>query len=151
MSIGYYFGWQKSETGRYAPFISLLILAVTIYVTVLFKRERDLGGVISFKDAFVAGVSSSFVIGMMVGLFLLLYSQYINPGLLDEMIATAEDYYKTQPDVTQEQVDKAKESVKAMYSPFGQLTYGIGTTMLVGGLISLVCAAIMKKSGSNSQ
>jgi hypothetical protein len=150
MSLGYYLGWEKSEMGAYAPFVSLIVLTVTIYITVLFKREKDLSGAITFKEAFVAGVSASFVIGLMVGSFLLLYSQYINPGLVNEMMKEAEDYYKGRPDVTQEQIDQAKDSVKAMYSPFGQLTYGIGTTMLVGALISLVCAAIMKKSGNSS-
>lgn len=151
MSLGYYLGWQKSEMGRYAPFVSLIILAVAVYLTVLFKRDKDSDGAIGFKEGFVAGISVSFVVGMMVGLYLLMYSQYINPNLVNEMMKEAEDFYKSQPDVSQEQIDRAKDSVKAMYSPFGQLTYGIGTTMLVGALISLVCAAIMRKSVSNSQ
>ena len=69
MSIGYYFGWDKTETGKYAPYASLLILAVAIYFTVLFKREKDLGGGITFKEAFIAGISVSFVMGAMVGIF----------------------------------------------------------------------------------
>ena len=151
MSLGYYFGWEKSDMGKYAPFVSLIILAVAVYLTVLFKRDKDSDGAIGFKEGFVAGISVSFVVGMMVGLYLLIYSQYINPNLVNEMMKEAEDFYKSQPDVSQEQIDRAKDSVKAMYSPFGQLTYGIGTTMLVGALISLVCAAIMRKSVSNSQ
>lgn len=151
MSLGYYLGWEKSEMGKYAPVASLIILAVSVYLTVLFKRDKDLGGVIRFKEAFVAGISAGFVVGLMVGLFLLVYSQYINPNLVNEMMKEAEDYYKSQPNVTQEQIDRAKDSVKAMFSPFGQLTYGIGTTMLVGALISLVCAAIMRKSGGSQQ
>jgi len=145
MSVGYFLGWDKSEMGKYAPYLSLIILAVTIYITILFKRDKDLGGAINFKEAFTAGMAVSFVMGAMVGLFLLIYSQYINPDLVNQMISDTKDYYKTQPSVSQEQIDKAVEGVKAMYSPFGQLTYGIGTTMLVGVLITLICAAIMRK------
>ena len=145
MSLGYYLGWEKSEMGKYAPYLSLIILAITIYITVLFKRDRDLGGAINFKEAFMAGLSVSFVMGAMVGLFLLIYSQYINPDLVNQMITETKDYYKTQQNVSQEQIDNAVEGVKAMYSPFGQLTYGIGTTMLTGALITLICAAIMRR------
>lgn len=145
MSLGYYLGWDKSEIGKYAPYVSLLILAIGIYFTILFKRDKDLGGAITFKEAFMAGSAASFVIGAMVGLFLLIYSQYINPDLVNQMAKETGDYYKTQPNVTQEQIDKAVDGVKAMYSPFGQLTYGIGTTMLTGVLITLICAAVMRK------
>lgn len=137
--------------GRYAPFVSLIILAVAVYLTVLFKRDKDLGGAIGFKEAFVAGISASFVVGMMVGVYLLIYSQYINPNLVNEMMKEAEDFYKSQPDVSQEQIDRAKDSVKAMYSPFGQLTYGIGTTMLTGALITLVCAFIMQRTKTKAE
>jgi hypothetical protein len=145
MALGYALAWDGTAMATYAPYFSLLILALTIYVTVLFKRDRDKGGVISFKEALFAGMSVSFVIGLLVGALLMVYVQYINPGYVNTVVQQATDYYKSEK-IPQEQIDKGIASVRAMYSPFGQFTYGIGTTMLTGLLISLVVAFIMKRS-----
>ena len=138
-------GWDRSEMGKYAPILSMIILIAAIYLSILFKRDKDLGGVISFKDAFITGLSASFVIGLMVGSYLLVYTQYIHPDFVNQMVKETEDYYKTQPGATKSQIDNAVNGIRAMYSPFGQFTYGIGTTMLTGVLITLICAAIMRR------
>ena len=145
MTTGTLLGWDRNEMGKYAPVLSLIILIAAIYISILFKRDKDLGGVISFKDAFITGLSASFVIGLMVGAYLFVYTQYINPDFVNEMVKETEEYYKTQPGTTKIQIDNAVSGVRAMYSPFGQLTYGIGTTMLTGVLITLICAAIMRR------
>jgi len=145
MAFGYWMGWDKTEMGTYAPFLSMFILIVAIYISILFKRDKDLGGAITFGNAFITGVSVSFVIGLMVGAFLVIYVEYINPDIVNEVAKQAEDYYKTQKGVTQDEINNAVNGAKALYSPFGQFTYGIGTTMLTGGLISLLCAAVMKR------
>jgi hypothetical protein len=144
MAAGYAFHWERSPIGMYAPYLSLLILLVTIYLSVLFKRERDNEGIITLKEAFIAGMTVSFVIGVMVGAFLLVYVQFINPGFAGEMIRNAEVYYKSEH-ASQEQIDKGVEGMRAMYSPFGQFTYGIGTTMLTGLLISAVIGLVMQR------
>ncbi|HZX74412.1 MAG TPA: DUF4199 domain-containing protein, partial [Cyclobacteriaceae bacterium] len=128
----------------YAPYLSLIILFVTIYITILYKRDRDQNGVITFKQGLMVGLGVSFMVGLLVGAFLMIYVKYINPDYVNIMIKDASDFYKTQ-NATQEQLDKGIESVKAMYSPFGQFTYGIGTTMITGLLISAVIGAIMQR------
>jgi hypothetical protein len=92
----------------------------------------------------MVGLGVSFMVGLLVGAFLMIYVKYINPDYVNIMIKDASDFYKTQ-NATQEQLDKGIESVKAMYSPFGQFTYGIGTTMITGLLISAVIGAIMQR------
>lgn len=144
MTLGYALHWDQSEAGRYAPYLSLFILMVAIYLTILLKRDRDKGGIISFKESVVSGMVVSFVIGIMVGAYLFVYVKYVNPGFVNDMIKTATDYYKTE-NASQEQIDKGIEGVRAMYSPFGQFTYGIGTSMMTGLLIAVVMGAIMQR------
>ena len=144
MTLGYLLGWEQSTMGKYAPYLSLMILALAIYITILFKRDRDKNGLLSFKEAFIAGMAVSFVVGLMVGGYLMLYVQAIHPGYADEMVKSAKEYYESQK-FSQEQIDKGIESTKAMYSPFGQFTYGIGTTMLVGVFISVIVGALMQR------
>lgn len=144
MTAGYLMHWETSDAGKYAPYLSLFILAAAIYVAILFKRDRDRGGFITFKESFTAGMTVSFVIGLMVGAYLFVYVKYVNTDYLNEMIGSAREYYQSQK-ASQEQIDKGIEGVKAMYSPFGQFTYGIGTTMITGLLISLVMALVMQR------
>ncbi len=136
--------WDDAEIGKYTPYLSLLILLVAIYISILFKRDRDQAGILSFKEAFITGLSVSFIVGIMVGSLLMVYVKYVNPEYIEKMIVTISDYYKKQ-NATQQQLDKGIEGVRAMYSPFGQFTYGIGTTMLIGLLISALAGWIMQR------
>lgn len=144
MTLGYVLHWEQSEMGRYAPFLSLFILMLAIYLVILVKRDIDHGGTITFKEAVTAGMIVSFVVGIMVGLYLMVYVKYVNPGYVEGVIASALEYYK-QENASQEQIDKGVEGIRAMHTPFGQFTYGIGTTMMTGLLIALVMAWIMQR------
>lgn len=145
MSLGYYMQWESASMGKYAPYLSLFVLAVAIYLAILLKRDRDKGGVITFREAVTAGLVVSFVVGLMVGAYLMVYVKYVNTDYVNEMITAATEYYKTEK-ASQEQIDKGIAGVKAMYSPFGQFTYGVGTTMMTGLLIALLMSLIMQRS-----
>lgn len=145
MSLGYYMQWESVNMGKYAPYLSLFVLAVAIYLAILLKRDRDKGGVITFREAVTAGMVVSFVVGLMVGSYLIVYVKYVNTDYVSEMITAATEYYKTEK-ASQEQMDKGIAGVKAMYSPFGQFTYGVGTTMMTGLLIALLMSLIMQRS-----
>jgi Protein of unknown function (DUF4199) len=144
MILIYAFHWQQDILNNYADYVTFLILAIGIYILVFHKREKENGGVISFKQAFQGGMSVSFVAALLIGAFLMLYVESINPNYVNDAIKQATDYYKSQS-LTQQQIDNNLQGIKAWYSPFGQFTYGIGTTMLAGLLISLVVAAVMKR------
>jgi len=145
MVLIYAFHWQQEILNNYADYVTFLILAIGIYLLVLHKREKDNSGVLTFKQAFQEGMSVSFVVALLIGAFLMLYVELINPNYVNEVTKQAADYYKSQS-LTQQQIDNNVQGIKAWYSPFGQFTYGIGTTMLAGLLISLVVAAVMKRS-----
>lgn len=148
MSLGYFLHWESTVMGQYAPYLSLFILAVAIYAAILYKRDRDKGGIITFREAATTGMVVSFIIGLMVGSYLLVYVKYVNTDYVNQMIASATEYYKNGK-ASQEQVDKGIAGVRAMYSPFGQFTYGVGTTMMTGLLIALLMSLIMQRKEKN--
>src|SRR5450432_1843560 len=137
MTLIYVFHWEQNVLNDYAYYITFLLLAIGIYFLVLYKRDRDAGGVISLKQAFQGGMSVSFVAALLIGAFLMLYTQSINPNYVNEVIKEASDFDKSQ-NLSQQEIDNNVQGVKAMYSGFGQFTYGIGTTLLAGLLITLV-------------
>ncbi len=138
---------MKQETaglGLLDPYVCIIIPAVFIYITILHKRDKDLNGSLSIKEGFLAGIVTAFMAGLMIGAFKMIYVKYINPGIIEEVVKQAQSFYRTAGG-TAEQMKNAEDSARAMYSPFGQFTYGIGITLLLGGLISLLCSAIMHR------
>ena len=141
MTAGYALGWDQNE---WSAFINIIILGVAIYITILHKRDRDRDGLISVKDSFIAGMSVSFMTGILVGAYLVIYSTWVNPDFVNQSVQQAKDYYQAEH-ATQAQIDQAVEGIRAKYSVFGQITFGIGASMIPGALMSLVCAAIMRR------
>lgn len=134
------------------PYVCVVLLSAFIYITILRKRDTDLNGVLSIKDGITAGIVTAFMAGLMIGTFKMVYVKYINPGIVDQVVLQAESFYRTSGG-TAAQIKNAGDSARVMYSSFGQFTYGIGITMLLGGIVSLVCSIIMrrdKKIGVNA-
>src|SRR5215831_475526 len=117
MTLVYAFKWEEASWGTYLSSICLMILAGGIYVAILRKRDRNRGGIISLKEAWIAGVAVSFIVGLMNGAFMSVYVTWVNPGVVDEVVKTATDFYKSQK-YSQQQIDEGIASVRAMYSGF---------------------------------
>ena len=144
MILLYLIKQETSGAGLFDPYFCIIVLSAFIYITILHKRDKDLNGVLSIKEGMMAGIVTAFVMGLMIGAYKMIYVKYINPELVEEVVKQAKSFYETAGGTT-EQIKNAEDSARAMYSPFGQLTYGIGTTMLTGILIALICAAIMRR------
>ncbi len=133
-----------ASAASYVAFVSLLLLAFCIYLAILKKRSGEGQGYISFRQALTTGLFVSFCVGVAVGLYLLVDTSYLRPHRVEEMIAAIESYHRSQ-NAPEEHIEQAVRAARISYAPFGQLTYGIGTHMFWGLLISLVCAFVMKR------
>lgn len=148
MTIIYGLQWQHTTAGFYAGMVSALLLGLFIYLAVRYRRDQEQGGQISFREAFLEGMTVSFVTGLMAGIYLLVYSTYINPQEVEMVVEQTRQMYEAR-NVPPERIEQAVRGVRASYSKFGRLTYGIGQSMLTGALISLICAAIMRRNTPN--
>ncbi|MCS6916403.1 MAG: DUF4199 domain-containing protein [Chitinophagales bacterium] len=149
MTLGYVVGWHRGPANLYAALASALLLSLFIYLAIRHKRDHDQGGCIRFREAFLAGMMVSFVSGLMVGVYLMVYSSYINPGEVEAVVAETRRWYEARQ-LPAERVEEAVKGVRASYTKFGRLTYGIGNAMLLGAVVSLICAALMRRTEAES-
>ena len=134
----------------------ILFLVVTMGITitvlvVLFKNYRtQIGGFISFRDAFLyclIALSLSFILYYIFNyLFLLLVDPEYNKNMMEAQKAWMEEYLvgKMSDEQIAEQLDKI-DAEAAKMSTFSAVLKNIIRGVVFGGIISLIVAAIMKK------
>jgi len=123
----------------YIPFIAFLLLAQKEY-------KDQLGGYISFGDAFSAGFRYAVFSGLMMAVFIYLYLSILSPGILDKAMET-QRAAMADKGMASDQVDKAMDIAKK----WGPLIGAFGAAIayaIFGAIIGLIGAAIFKKERS---
>ncbi|MEO7215302.1 DUF4199 domain-containing protein [Mucilaginibacter sp.] len=123
----------------YLPFIAFCFLAQ--------KEFKDqLGGYITFGQAFNTGFKYSLFSGFLLAIFFYVYLAFLNPGALDKA-AEQQQTVLAEKNMSQEQIDQAIEMTKKYGALFGAVAAAIGS-LISGCIIALVTAAILKKERS---
>ncbi len=144
-----------AEGGSSAILTGLIGIAVLIGVSALVgvmairQHTGDLGGYISFGRAFVVSLVALIIAGVISGLFNVLYTTVIDPGMTDRVMDCMADIYEEQG-LDQDQIDAALGFLKIAYNPFLQVVTSIFTSAFFAAIIGLVLAAVMKKNPPTS-
>lgn len=140
--------------GIMMPFVILIIsLAINIAVLVfLFKKYRtEIGGFISFRNAFLYCFIALVVAAILSTLFTLLFVQLVEPDyykqIMDAQKAYMENYLagKVSDEQLSETIDKIDEQAAKMGSVSSTLKNLLGS-IVFSGIIALIVGAIMKKN-----
>ncbi len=148
--------WQEDmnfELGEILGYLGMFVSLISIFVGIKSLRDKQLGGYISFKQAFVQGLyitlvaSSIYVVGWEIyfntsaGDFMEQYSTYI----IDEARANG---------ATEEEITSKTEEMESMSELYEIAPIRWGMTLLeilpVGVIISLISALILKRDNSSS-
>ena len=125
---------------KYLFFIGFLFLGQ--------KEFKDqLGGFITFGQAFVEGLLFSVFLGIMVAVFTFIYIQYLNPHFLDQAMAAQQEKMSQQGNLSSEQIDNAMVIARKYGAVFGAVGV-LFMSPILGAIISLIGAAIFKKERS---
>ncbi|RFZ84373.1 DUF4199 domain-containing protein [Mucilaginibacter terrenus] len=123
----------------YIPFIAFLFLAQ--------KEFKDqLGGYITFGQAFTTGFRYSLFSGLLLAIFVYLYLAVLSPGMLAHSLEQQQQVMADKG-MSQDQIDKALEIGKKWGPLFGMIATALGS-LIFGCIISLIGAAIFKKERS---
>lgn len=120
----------------YLPFIAFCFLAQKEY-------KDQLGGFITFGQAFNPGFRYSLFGGLLLAIFIYIYLGILSP----EMLTKAMEQQQTamaDKGMSQEQIDKALEMGTKYGAIFGAIATAI-STLVFGCIVALVSAAILKK------
>ncbi len=130
------------------------IVSIAIFVWALFtairKQREDLGGFISFGSAFKTAFVASLVIALIGAVYMYLYATFINPDFIEEIRqATMEKMAKQGQ--SDEQIEQAMEMMESFTSPVMMSVWGFVGSAIMGAIVSLIGAAIMKKDQQGTE
>ena len=139
--------------GLVKPFIIMLIgLAITIAVlVVLFKQYRaSIGGIISFRNAFLYCFIAMVTATVLSGIFTFLFIQFFDPEYIKNIMEKQKDFMENylSGKMSDEQIaatlDKMDQKAASM-TPIKQFTQSLIYGVISGGIIAAIVGAIMKK------
>lgn len=123
-----------------------LIIGVGLYLAMNdFKKENQ--GIMSYGQGLGIGTLMSAVSGLISSFFSMAYMKFIDPTITDQIMKKAvEDMEKK--GIPDEQIDQAMEMSKMFMSPGAMFVMGLLGSILIGFILSLIIAAILKKDKS---
>ncbi len=139
--------------GIMMPLVTLAVgiaISVTVLV-VLFKKYRtEIGGFISFRDAFLYCFIAFSVSVILSQFFSYIFITLVEPdyykNIMDAQKTWMENYLSGK--VSDEQMSEALDKIDAQAADMNKITTvfkNIAGSVLFGGIISLIVGAIMKK------
>ncbi|MBK7477615.1 MAG: DUF4199 domain-containing protein [Haliscomenobacter sp.] len=125
------------------------IMIAAIVMAVKQHRDTELGGLISFKRAFGLGMFVILIIGAITMVWTFVYMSYINPDMVDQIMEAAQEKQQAQG-LSDEQLEAASGMMGMIMKPWFMAISAFVGTLLIGLIISLIVAAIMKKEAKTA-
>lgn len=125
---GRFIAWHPILTNLVA------IPSVIIMVLAILEKRRVLGGVITFKQAFLCGLGVSLVVAVLSPLTQFIFHRLINPGYFENAIRYGVEQGKT-----------TLEQAQAFFNLPSYMIQSVLAAIIMGSITSLVIAAMIKK------
>ncbi len=136
-------------TGEVLGYAAMILSLLGIFLGVKSYRDKQLNGIISFKKAFSAGLLINGIASFIFGLYTFFLFEFI---MGDEYVESIYNYYVDQIQKSGASQDEIALQMGQMESMKGMMANGVFqgvvmffTVFLIGLLIALLSAAILKK------
>jgi hypothetical protein len=127
-------------------YLSYIILAIGLWWAITSYRNKLEGGFITYGEAFSSGFFVGLVISVITGIFTYIYVQYINQGIIDDILLKAEeDMLTNSPDMSDEQIEQALSYVEKFTSPAIMAVFSFLGNLLASTIFSLIIAIFAKR------
>jgi drug/metabolite transporter (DMT)-like permease len=114
------------------------------------RRDKDLGGFITFGQAFNVGFMFCMLLGVISILGNILLTQVIATDMMPEIMKYTEQKM-VDKGMSDDQIAIAMKYTRMFTTPLMQAVIGILFTAILGAILSLITAAIFKKENPNLQ
>jgi Protein of unknown function (DUF4199) len=125
---GRFIAWHPILTNLVA------IPSVIIMVLAILEKRRVLGGVITFKQAFLCGLGVSLVVAVLSPVTQFIFHRLINPSYFENAIRYGVEHGKT-----------TLEQAQAFFNLQSYMIQSVLAAIIMGSITSLVIAAMIKK------
>jgi len=142
---------EKWTIGEIIGYSSMIFALTAVFFGIKSYRDRVLGGKITFGKAFLLGTGISGVASVIFGIYVYLLLTVIAPDLTAKMIECNREMIRSGGGTQEVIITKLAEFDKEVYmweNPFLQSFVMLMTVLMIGIVISLVSAAILRRKES---
>ena len=142
------------DTMEILGYASILIALVAIFFGIKSYRDRQLGGSIQFVKGLLTGIGISAIASAILGLYTFIHIAWIDPEFGQNYSAWEIDKIEASEMSAvekEEAITSIKELLPALDSPIIQGLIMYGTVFVIGIIVSLISAAILKRDGENEE
>ncbi len=141
---------QFTGIGAYSGLIALGLNALPIFAGIKYKRNTELGGYISLRQAWLAGVVVSLQACLIAALYTYLHYSFIDTEVIAHWTGEAQRL-GTKENKSEAEIQEAIKMLTEFYSPFKQATMALLGILGTGTVISFILSTflIKKPAGEN--
>lgn len=146
ITLGMYLTDQTSN-----PWFSLLTVGTMVGALTMAMREYRSANdnYMTYGEGLGIGALASAVGGLLSSAFITFYNTVIDPSLQQRAFEQARERLEEQGNLSDEQIDQALELSQKFQSPGFIFIAGIFGTIIIGFLLSLIIAAIIRRNKAN--
>jgi hypothetical protein len=137
---------QDSPTNWIASLVNWAVMIGAIYMAVKQHRDKELGGYIDFGRAFMVGFIVSLLIAAISLIWAYVFFAFVEPELIAEIIDVTRERMIEEQGLSEEVVDQQMAMTKFIFNPLGMAVTGGISNLVIGLIISLVVAPILKNT-----
>lgn len=140
------------DTMEILGYTSIIIALLAVFFGIKSYRDRQLGGRIQFSKGLLTGIGISAVASAILGLYTFIHIAWIDPDFSQSYSAWEIDKIESS-DMSAiektEAITSMKELVPKLDSPLIQALIMYGTVFIIGIIVSLISAAILRRDDNN--
>lgn len=137
---------EHYEIGKYSGYLAAVIPFVTVFLGLKEKRQQNIAAA-TFPRLFGTGVVLVLISATIIAVFMWAYNSYINPDW-QNIIVSKEAERMMMEGVSPEELLAKADQYRMMSKPSVQFGMVFGGTFLMGTLIALIYAFILRKKSS---
>lgn len=115
-----------------------------IFATISYKKAIDEKALFPYAKALGLGVATLFYASIILALFNFILYTFIDPGLIDKMIAMTEQAL-IDKGINEDMIEQQMEMQRKMYTPIFLSIMGIFSLTFYGLIISLITSIFLRK------
>lgn len=130
------------------PVLSSSLFLIIGVILGIRAKKREVKNGLSYKDAFFGGTTIAFIAGIILGCYAYLYVQTIDPDFVKRALYSLnnkmEEYHFTDAE------KKTRiESYANFLSPASQFISAIGTSVIIGAVVSCIASFFFRRKTPN--
>ncbi|GAB3541351.1 DUF4199 domain-containing protein [Spirosoma fluminis] len=133
------------------PWLGALIYVLLIVGLILGMREYRSAnsGYMSYSEGLSIGALLSAIAGFLSSAFSVFYTTIIDPGFQERLYDQMREQMEEQGKLSDEKIDSMMEMTQKFQGPGITFFFGIFWFVLIGVILSLIIAAVMRKNKNN--